>query len=331
MHIQSLGYVGINTQDLAHWRDFGTQLLGLQVVDHRKSNYRAKTLAFRMDSQSCRIQVEENGQTGLQYMGWQVADSTALQALAAHLERHKVAVHPASRSLADQRQVDELFWLHDPAGNRLEFFHGAQMASSPFRPGRKMGGFRTGALGLGHVVLMCERLETLLPFYTQVLGLKVSDWVSTPFKATFLHLGVSCVARHHSLALVEFARTGVHHLMLELLHLDDVGHAWDLAQQRGDPIGVTLGRHANDWMLSFYTESPSRFMVEIGWGGRQIDPDNWQPQELIHGPSTWGHNRTWLSDQANALARAQQRRNAELGLRHPLQVLPENHTVADKN
>ena len=65
---------------------------------------------------------------------------------------------------------------------------------------------------------------------------------------------------------------GVHHLMVELCYLDDVGQAYDLALRDPDRIGATFGRHANDEMTSFYSISPSKFMVEYGWGGRSIDP-----------------------------------------------------------
>ena len=34
---------------------------------------------------------------------------------------------------------------------------------------------------------------------------------------------------------------------------------------------MTLGRHSNDYMTSFYIHSPSHFFVEYGWGGRAID------------------------------------------------------------
>ena len=47
-------------------------------------------------------------------------------------------------------------------------------------------------------------------------------------------------------------------------------------------------------MTSFYARTPSGFMVEYGWGGRDIAPDAWQPVELRDGPSLWGHERAWL-------------------------------------
>lgn len=316
MQILSLGYLGVNAESLSDWEDYGTKLLGLQAVD--KST---KTTAFRMDDRRQRLYVEENGKSSLQYFGWEVLDSAALQSIAAKVEAAGITVHHDNGVLAQQRFVRELVWFLDPGGNRIELFYGAEIASEAFSPGRDIGGFRTGVHGLGHAVLTCKSLEDLLPFYTKILGFGISDYVLQPFKAYFLHVN----PRHHSLALVETGEKGVHHIMMELMQFDDVGHAYDLADHRDEEIGVTLGRHTNDYMTSFYTYSPSKFMVEYGWGGKEVDPRNCQPFELVDGPSIWGHNRSWLSDEANAIAREQQKRNAEIGLRQPMQVLPGNH------
>ena len=67
--------------------------------------------------------------------------------------------------------------------------------------------------------------------------------------------------------------------MVELFSLDDVGQSYDIALSQQDRVSVTLGRHTNDLMTSFYAKTPSSFMVECGWGGREIDPPNWQPFE----------------------------------------------------
>ena len=61
-------------------------------------------------------------------------------------------------------------------------------------------------------------------------------------------------------------------MMVEYYSFDDVGQGYDLAQLDPEKIAVTLGRHAGDYMTSFYTWNPSAFMVECGWGGRAIDP-----------------------------------------------------------
>ena len=64
----------------------------------------------------------------------------------------------------------------------------------------------------------------------------------------------------------------MHHFMVELGSLDDVGQGYDLAQGEQDGIAYTLGRHTNDHMTSFYMRTPSGFFIEYGWGGRMIEP-----------------------------------------------------------
>ncbi|MFJ1470018.1 VOC family protein [Massilia orientalis] len=320
MSVISLGYVGISTSRLTEWTDFGTKFLGLQIADRS-----ARTLSFRMDDLSQRFQFEDGADGVIQHIGWEVANATALQAMAARLEGAGVRVQRGSAALAEQRRVRELIWMCDPAGNRVELYWGAEKADSPFQPGRNIAGFRTGPLGIGHVVLTCERMESVLPFYTELLGFGVSDYVLAPFKAYFLHVN----RRHHSLALIENGRRGFHHLMMELMQFDDVGHAHDLAQLRKADIAVTLGRHSNDHMTSFYVRTPSEFMIEYGWGGLIIEPATWQAVELTDGPSIWGHNRNWLSKEANAVLRAQLQDNADRGLRQPVNVLPGNHVFVN--
>ena len=117
----------------------------------------------------------------------------------------------ARRALAEERKVRDLIVLHDPAGNRLEVFHGAEIATDPFKPGRAISGFRTGPLGMGHAVLHCERIDDVLPFYQRHPGLPAERLLHRPFKAYFFHVN----PRHHSVAFIETGKNGIHHLMVE--------------------------------------------------------------------------------------------------------------------
>ena len=114
-----------------------------------------------MDDRKQRIIVDADGGEGISVFGWETADAAALEALAARLEANGVKVARGSRALADERFVRDLIVFSDPLGNRLEAFHGAETASDPFMPGRAMSGFRTGPLGLGHIVLNVETSETI--------------------------------------------------------------------------------------------------------------------------------------------------------------------------
>jgi 2,3-dihydroxybiphenyl 1,2-dioxygenase len=315
MSVQALGYVGIRAKSLEDWSDYGTKLLGLQRID--KS---ASSLAFRMDDRKQRIVVDQDGGQGIGFFGWEVADAAALNALAARLEAAGIKVARGARALADERRVKDLIVLADPLGNRIEVFHGAETVSDAFRPGRAISGFRTGALGMGHVVLSVERVDDVLPFYRELLGFKVSDYYFKPFPAYFMHVN----PRHHSLAFIQAGKNAVHHMMMELFSLDDVGQAYDLAQMEQDRVAVTLGRHTSDYLTSFYSWTPSAFMVEYGWGGRTIDPPSWQAYERSEGPSMWGHDRSWLPPEQREAARRKTRELGERGYRKPVQVMDGN-------
>ena len=282
--IEALGYVGVRSAKMDDWFGFASGLLGMQRVDAAGG-----VQAFRMDDRRQRLIVTPDEANGLGFMGWQVANADALASLGARLEAHGVAVTQGSRRLAEERHVADLIVFHDPAGNRLEAFHGAAIAADPFMPGRPISGFRTGPLGMGHVVLNVVDVAPLLAFYRDLLGFGVSDFGLKPYPLYFFHVN----GRHHSFAMVGGTRPSFHHFMVEMGSLDDVGQGYDLAQQQ-DRIAFTLGRHTNDYVTSFYAHSPSDFFVEYGWGGRIVDAATWQPYEMQDGPSLWGHERLYL-------------------------------------
>jgi 2,3-dihydroxybiphenyl 1,2-dioxygenase len=318
---QALGYIGIRAKALDDWARFGAGLLGLQRVDQSRS-----TLAFRMDDRKQRIVVQADGGEGIGFFGWEVADAAALDGLAAHLDNGGIDVVHGSRALADERRVADLVAVSDPVGNRLEIFQGAETTAEPFQPGRCISGFRTGPLGLGHVVLNVDNedsLDRLMDFYRKTLGFRLTDYYSEPFVARFLHVN----PRHHSLAFVQSGKNAVHHVMMELFSFDDVGQGYDLALAEKDRVAVTLGRHTSDFITSFYSWTPSAFMVEYGWGARTIDIEHWQAYERKEGPSMWGHDRCWLSATDNAKARALRLANAANGYRRPVQVIDGNYQV----
>jgi 2,3-dihydroxybiphenyl 1,2-dioxygenase len=318
MAVQALGYAGFGSAALDDWRQFGTGLVGLQAVERSPS-----LLAFRMDDRKQRIVIDRSMPEGARFFGWEVADAAALDALAARLEAAKVKVTAEPQTAADARGVRALISFYDPAGNRLEAFHGAEIDETPFCPGRSISGFRTGPLGLGHAVLTVENIDAVMPFYVDLLGFGLSDYMQKPFRAYFFHVN----ARHHSLALIETGKNGMHHLMVEMFSLDDVGQSYDVALGEPDRVNVTLGRHTNDLMTSFYARTPSSFMVECGWGGREIDPSTWRPVEMHDGPSLWGHERVWLPPADREVAREMRMRAAAAGLRAPVQVMDGNYKL----
>ncbi|MEG3125968.1 VOC family protein [Sphingomonas sp. GB1N7] len=311
MELQALGYIGVRSGQLDEWSAYAVGLLGMQKVD-AASGMRA----FRMDDRKQRLVVSaEDGDT-IGFIGWEVADAAALDRLATRLEANGVAVRRGNRALADERRVADLIVFHDPIGNRLEAFYGAEIACDRFVPGRPISGFKTGPLGLGHVVLNVPDVDALLPFYRDLLGFRVTDYGLTPYKLYFFHIN----ARHHSFAMVGTGKSSFHHFMVELFSLDDIGQGYDLAQLQDGRIAYTLGRHTNDHMTSFYSNSPSGFFVEYGWGAREIDPATWQPYETFDGPSFWGHERLYMPEEQRTRLREMRLDTAARGVRAPVVI-----------
>ena len=182
--------------------------------------------------------------------------------------------------------------VEDPAGHTLEVFCGAALDS---RPSVSPYGnrFVTGDLGLGHVVLPVPAGdEAALGFWTEILGFRLRDSMRMPAEffggkpgdppVWFRFLG--CNARHHSLALAPVpADPGIVHLMIETASLDDVGRALDRCIRRGATVSGSLGRHANDLMVSFYVRTPGGFDVEYGTDGRLVDDAGWITREYTAG------------------------------------------------
>lgn len=320
--VEALGYVGIAADRLDDWADYGGRWLGLQLTERTSGSLR-----FRMDDRKQRfiISDETAGPAAVrQFFGWEVADATTLEALAARLDKARVAVKRLPRAIAEHRRVADGISFLDPCGNVLEVFHGAEVTSEPFVPGRNISGFRTGALGMGHVVLRVKNIAPAIKFYRETLGFALSDYSLEPFVAYFFHVN----PRHHSVALIGSDRDAIHHLMVEVCSLDDVGQTYDMALAEKGRIATSLGRHTNDHVTSFYATTPSDFFMEYGWGGRTIDVAGWQPYEMHYGTSLWGHERTWLPPDKMEEAHRLREKAARDGQREPVQVMPGNYVMS---
>src|SRR5262249_41082087 len=166
----------------------------------------------------------------------------------------------------------------DPAGTPSELFYGPRPASAPFQSKIVHSGFVADERGLGHAVITARDQRESQRFYCELLGFRQSDRIVADVYGyhadiVFLHAN----SRHHSLALGQEQRKRIHHFMLEVRSMDDVGLAFDRALRHGVRIMQTLGRHPNDRMFSFYARTPSGFQFEFGCGGRGVEDATWQP------------------------------------------------------
>lgn len=287
--VSQLGYLGLEVRDVPAWELFATSVLGLQSSGLDPDG----RLFLRMDEKHHRFALQQGERDDLSYVGWETQDAESLHAIAGRLESQGIQITWGSAAQARARHVVGLISFPDPSGIATEVYYGPLVEfERPFHSQRAIGGFTTGDLGMGHIVVNVDDYEKSLAFYRDGLGLRLSDYIEIEMGAAgstmiaFLH----CGPRHHSIAMGQFgAPKRLHHFMLELQNMDDVGSTYDLCQRQGVPIMSSLGCHTNDRMLSFYMQAPSGFQVEYGFGGRVIDDTVWSVQ-LHRAPSIWGHH-----------------------------------------
>lgn len=290
MRVCSLGYVAVESPEAKQWEEFGSDILGMEVVESG-----AGTVRLRFDDHHHRLAVHLGERDRIRHAGWDIGSEEALEAAVDELGRLGIPCREGTEEEADERKVRRFVAFSDPGGNRHEIFYGALRLPGRFRPGRPLSGFVTGDQGFGHILLVVPDLAGAMQFYRNTMGFRLSDEMFTFIDGYFLR----CNPRHHSLALSEIPRVrGLHHLMVQLNSLDDVGVAYDRCLDRSLPITMTLGRHTNDRMVSFYVRSPSGFEVEYGWGGLAVDEATWTTTDQYESVSIWGHRMVGTSPPA---------------------------------
>jgi 2,3-dihydroxybiphenyl 1,2-dioxygenase len=283
--IEQLGYLVFEVSDLAAWEAFAEGVLGLEVARRWDGG-----LALRMDDHAYRFVVTQGPADDLAAIGWQVADEATLEALAARLRAAGHEVRAATPAETTARQVVRLLHVTDPGGIAIELYVGPSLATAPLHAPLVNGGFVTGEQGMGHLVINAPDGAATNRFYCDLLGFQLSDRITCEFYGyavdiTFLHIN----PRHHSLAFGGPQPKRLHHFLLEVKTIDEVGRGLDRAMRAGVKVAQLIGRHPNDKMVSYYAFTPSGFQYEYGSGGRLVDDATWEP--TVHDRiSEWGHH-----------------------------------------
>lgn len=286
MSIECLGYIGIAAADLASWSNFGTQVLGMAQQETEDGNLR-----FRYDDQLWRIEVVPGDGDDIIFAGFEVSGPESLEAARNRLTEAGVKFIEGSTNLKIQRGVLDLIHCQDPQGMIVEIYYGPSMATElPFVSPAGVSSFVTGEQGMGHIFLQAQNIDELRGFYKNALGFKLTDIIEiTPAPGVTADLEFyHCNPRHHTIGMaVAMTPKILHHFMLQGNSMNDVGFAYDRAEDSGTLIKATIGCHTNDQVVSFYVETPSGFDVEFGFGGVTIH-EAWRTTRHVK-PSSWGH------------------------------------------
>jgi len=143
---------------------------------------------------------------------------------------------------------------------------------------------------IGHVVLNVTDLDAAERFYTEVLGLKVSDRYPpsmVPGGMLFMCVGTD----HHGVALVGGAskaeRSSLNHFAFEVGSVDEVFRARGWLRERGVPIHFE-GRRRAGCQIAIEFQDPDGNNLEIYWNIDQIGTEGvvrpaseWRPAATL--------------------------------------------------
>lgn len=207
----------------------------------------------------CWGSVYENGQPKkLQYLSFSAYEDD-FDALASRISALGMSEpHP----LADATGI----WVRDPDGTPIQIVVGPKVsasaksqpaASSPAVPGKGAAPSRKTAMPvqprrLSHVLLFTPDVIRQTAFYSDVLGLRLSDRSADII--AFLH--GPHASDHHVLAFAKSNAPGLHHSSWDVGSLDEVGLGAELMKTHGYTKGWGVGRHVLGSNYFYYVQDP---------------------------------------------------------------------------
>ena len=135
---------------------------------------------------------------------------------------------------------------------------------------------------LGHTLLFTPQPEQMTAFYTDVLGLRVSDRIRG--LVTFLNAGPG---DHHIFGFIASSHPGFHHASFEVPSIDAIALGADRMRSRGRDAGWGLGRHTIGSNFFHYNPDPWGSWIEWFSDIDQVD-DSWVAGEWEVPPHLWG-------------------------------------------
>ena len=285
-------YIGIDCTKPAAVAIYLRDVVGLMPGAPREG----AASTWRVDGKAVRLWLQQGERDDAACIGLAATSVDAYERTLARLREADVDCTPLTADQKRLRGVRDGVSMRAPWGVTLDLVHGLEESATPFTSPNFPHGLVTQGQGFGHYVFIVGTAEDYAAsrrFVIDLLGLKLTDWLRLPMgpvemNVSFFH----CNPRHHSLAIGFVPMPAVpqklHHINFEVTEVAEVGLAYERALRAGTPLANTIGQHANDGMVSFYSISPGGWAVEVGATGRTVG-DDWSDVREYDRISDWGH------------------------------------------
>jgi catechol-2,3-dioxygenase len=221
------------------------------------------------------VAAPQSGELGFAHCAWQLRRSVSLNDARAHLQGLGIAFDDHGERLE----------LHDGEGfehHLVAFPHEEDRRPAIARTTDELPGLRPRKLG--HINRLTADLDASARFYSEALGMEVSDYLGDA------GIWLRCNPEHHQLALVASQQPHFHHLAFDYYDFATLRPLFDNLAQHGRWLAWGPLRHGIAQNICGYvriTEEP--LLIECYTDMEQLEPE--------HAPRHWPDDRfssnTW--------------------------------------
>ncbi|TDB88684.1 extradiol ring-cleavage dioxygenase [Actinomadura sp. KC216] len=257
VRLHSLRSVQLSVPDVAACTDFYSEVWGLSVVEHGTDD--AWLRGTGPDHHVLQLSRAERNALGR--ISFAVRTPAEIDEAGRRLRARGVPLLREPGPLDDAGGGYGL-QLVDPEGRRIEL-------SCDVHAVTPMSRDRAVPVGVTHVVLNTVDIDAAVAFYTEVLGMRVSDW--SEHQMAFLR----CNSDHHSIAFNQAAWTSVNHVAYEMASMDHFMRGVGSLKHHGITPLWGPGRHGPGNNTFSYFADPAGLVCEYTSDVAQVVEDQW--------------------------------------------------------
>ena len=241
--VRKIAHAAYETPDLEQQTAYYTDILGMTMTAKDKD---AVYLANTIDHHA--VVLRRGGAAQCTRVGFELGPNDDLDAFEKQTAAQGVKT---SRKKDPEPTIADMVVFEDPKGTVMEVFKRPEPQALKFA--------RNGVVPhkLGHVAFHVTEVKKVTSFYCDVLGFRVSDWMSDFF--SFLRCGVD----HHTINLMETGSNRHFHTAFELRDWGHLETACDFLSLNGYRMLWGPGRHGIGHNLFAYHRSPNGMITEL--------------------------------------------------------------------
>jgi catechol-2,3-dioxygenase len=268
--LRRIDHVALRVSDVDEAAERWSLQFGLLVRERSADRVR-----LACDDEPYSLELIAGDPVGLDHVAWELARECSLDDARAHLEGYGASV------LSD---TDGLHTV-DADGNGVQVVAYREPVSRLVPHARPAGRAIVGhPRKLGHVNFLTGSLDEQLRFYTDALGMRVTDWLGDG--GVWLYVN----SDHHVMALIDKGYSHFHHMAFELVDIGHMRDALDHLGRHGRWLGWGPVRHGVGGNIASYVRIvEEECFVELYCDMEQLQAD--------HEPRRWPDNRyssnTW--------------------------------------